>query len=514
MTPRGETRLAVATLVAGVAALAAIRVWLAFRLDPAPDEAWYWVWSRDPGLSYPDHPPAVAFLIRLGTSVCGDTPLGIRLGTIALGLIGIALLFGLGRELGLSRPRAAAGALLGSLLPAPAAGALLATPDAALGALWIAAAWLLVRVARSAEPRREQWVGLGLLLGAGLWSKHAAWLLPLVAAATLALQGRLRQQLRRPGPWLGLLVAALVVAPHLAAEIRAGLPSASLQAAHLLGALPGSGAGGLTGLGERLGGLVAGQIGLLGPVLLWLLVRGATRRGGGDPGLTAILMAIAVPVAATLVAAFFTHPEQNWASLGHALAPAAALAVVSRARTDGSWSPGKERALLAALVLPLLVVSALVHVHAARPFLPLPPERDPVSRLHGWAGLSRGIAALADAAGAEAWICDDYGLAAELAFDRARGLPPSPAGRGAGVRADEGVGRATMILSTDRPWPGPRRFSRALLLDLEDDWAGARPGADCAAIGPPSTIELRRADGAVVRHVAARSGEGCSLRGK
>ncbi len=492
MSRDGGSRLWIGALAAGAAALVLGRCWLAGRLDPSPDEAWYWLWSRDLSLSYPDHPPAVAFVIRLGTALLGDSTLGIRAGSIALGLLGLGLLFALGRELGLSRPRATAGALLGSLLPAPAAGSLLATPDSPLGAIWIAGAWLLARIAKSEEPRRSRWIGLGLLLGAGLWSKHAALLLPLTAAAVLAIQGRLREQLRRPGPWLGLGVAVVAIAPHLWAEIRGGLPSIGLQAAHLSGALPDGGTNGLARLGEDLFGLVAGQIGLLGPVVLWLLVRGAMRRGTADPGLIAVLVSIGTPVAATTIAAFFTHPEQNWASLGHALAPVAALAVADRARKLGAWSPARERAVLAALAVPLLAVSALVHVHATRPFLPLPPARDPVSRLHGWSGLAGKLAGLEPARDAEAWICDDYGLAAELAFDGAE------AGTGA-------------ILSTDRSWPGPVRFERALLLDLEDDWAGARPRIDCASLGPPSIVENRRADGAVIRRIAVRAGEGCAL---
>jgi 4-amino-4-deoxy-L-arabinose transferase-like glycosyltransferase len=482
--------LGIAALIAGAAALALGRGLLAGHLDPAPDEAWYRLWSRDLALSYPDHPPAVAFLIRLGTALLGETTLGIRAGTITLGIAGVFLLFALGREIGLSGPRAAAGALLGSLLPAPAAGGLLATPDAPLGAVWIAAIWLLVRVAKTEEPHRRQWIGLGLLLGAGLWSKHAALLLPLAAAALLALQGRLREQLRRSGPWLGLAVAAIAIAPHLLAESSSGLPSIRLQAAHLAGALPGGGTNGIAGLGERLGGLVAGQIGLLGPVLLGIPIWAAGRRTRRDPGLTATLVGIVTPIAATLAAALFTHPEQNWASLGHPLAPVAALLVVTRARELGAWSPAKERVVVAALAIPLLAISVAVHVHAARPFLPLPPERDPVSRLHGWSGLSHAIAGLESARDVEAWICDDYGLAAELAFD------------GAGAPA---------ILSTDRPWPGPARFERALLLDLEGDPAGARPAVDCAASGAPQVVERRRADGTVVGRVTARAARGCAL---
>ena len=44
----------------------------------APDEAYYWVWSRHLALSYFDHGPMVAWLIRLGTLAGGQTELGVR----------------------------------------------------------------------------------------------------------------------------------------------------------------------------------------------------------------------------------------------------------------------------------------------------------------------------------------------------------------------------------------------------------------------------------------------------
>ena len=40
------------------------------------DEAYYWLWSRHLDAGYLDHPPAIAWLIRAGTMLFGDTPIG------------------------------------------------------------------------------------------------------------------------------------------------------------------------------------------------------------------------------------------------------------------------------------------------------------------------------------------------------------------------------------------------------------------------------------------------------
>ena len=45
-------------------------------LPLSADEAYYWLWSRHLAAGYYDHPPAIAFVIRAGTLLFGDTPFG------------------------------------------------------------------------------------------------------------------------------------------------------------------------------------------------------------------------------------------------------------------------------------------------------------------------------------------------------------------------------------------------------------------------------------------------------
>ncbi len=50
------------------------------------DEAYYWMWSKNLAGGYYDHPPMVAYVIRAGTMIAGDTELGVRLVSILLAL--------------------------------------------------------------------------------------------------------------------------------------------------------------------------------------------------------------------------------------------------------------------------------------------------------------------------------------------------------------------------------------------------------------------------------------------
>src|ERR1700722_4668579 len=78
---------------AGLAVLTLIRLLVASVTPLAPDEAYYWVWSRALAPGYLDHPPMVALWISAGTSLAGTGALGIRLLGPISGALGSVLLF-------------------------------------------------------------------------------------------------------------------------------------------------------------------------------------------------------------------------------------------------------------------------------------------------------------------------------------------------------------------------------------------------------------------------------------
>ena len=65
-------------VVALIAAMTALRVIYASLLDLRTDEAYYWTWSKESVLSFLDHPPMIAWFIRFGTAIFGDTNFGVR----------------------------------------------------------------------------------------------------------------------------------------------------------------------------------------------------------------------------------------------------------------------------------------------------------------------------------------------------------------------------------------------------------------------------------------------------
>src|SRR3954462_11263762 len=83
-----------------LAVAVAVRLAAAALVPLAPDETYYWEWSRRLATGYLDHPPAIAFFIRAGTLVLGATPLGVRMGSVLAGAVASVVLVRVAGSLG------------------------------------------------------------------------------------------------------------------------------------------------------------------------------------------------------------------------------------------------------------------------------------------------------------------------------------------------------------------------------------------------------------------------------
>lgn len=96
------------TLFISLLALLALKTALIFFLIQSgaiglgPDEAQYWTWSRDLSLGYYSKPPGIAWQIFLGTSLFGDTELGVRFPSLVIGFLLPLAIFWMGRKGGIS----------------------------------------------------------------------------------------------------------------------------------------------------------------------------------------------------------------------------------------------------------------------------------------------------------------------------------------------------------------------------------------------------------------------------
>src|SRR5690606_37919117 len=130
------------------------------------DEAYYALWARDLALGYYDHPPMIAYMIRMGTSLFGETPLGIRLFPV-VGFVAAGYFAGdMARRMsdGAVGLPVLATTLYNLGLLVFALGSF-ATPDAPSTLFWVAALWAALRATRTPPDSRSAmpwWVCTGL----------------------------------------------------------------------------------------------------------------------------------------------------------------------------------------------------------------------------------------------------------------------------------------------------------------------------------------------------------------
>jgi hypothetical protein len=177
------------------------------------DEAYQWLWSKHLALSYYSKPPLIAYTQALGTWLWGDTALGVRFfSPVVAAILSLLVLRFFAREI-----NARAGFFLLLLItatPLMSLGAVLMTVDPLSVLFWTAAmlaGWRAVQERSSVAP----WLWTGLWMGLGFLSKYTELFQLICWCVFFVLCPPARKQLRRPGPYLALLVNLLCAVPVL-----------------------------------------------------------------------------------------------------------------------------------------------------------------------------------------------------------------------------------------------------------------------------------------------------------
>ena len=407
----GAWRAAVAiSVVAGL-----VRLVIGALTPLFPDETYYWEWSRHLAAGYFDHPPAIAWLIKLGTLLAGNTPLGVRIGPAVTGTIGTVIVAAAARALAGDRAALTA-ALVFAVMPLSAAGLILATPDAPLLAAVAGATYGIVRVMQNAPSSRASfgwWCAAGAAVGLGLVSKYTAVLVPVGVFLALLSRRDLRARLAEPGPYAATLIALLVFVPVVLWNATHKWASFAFQLQHGLGGAGGSAIG-------RVLEMIGGQLGLVSPILFVMIAIAVIDAAkSAAPGHDRVLGAIAFFVFVFFMySATRSRVEANWPAIAYV----PAVALLAAHSVTRRW----ERWLRAGLGL-AAAIALVTYVNAFTPILPVPARRDPAARAHGWDDLARAVESVhaprRPISSYRTWIAADrYQEASELAFH----LPTNP----------------------------------------------------------------------------------------
>jgi hypothetical protein len=394
-----------AQFIAVITILCALRLIAGALLPLSSDEAYYWLWSHHLAAGYYDHPPAIAYVIRAGTTLFADTSFGVRAGCVLLSFVSSWFVWRTGAILGRDEKVGASACLFFNLTLMLTIESLAATPDAPSIATAAAFCWALAKVAETQNGR--WWLAAGLAAGLGLLSKYSALFLGLGAFVWLVGSPPMRRWLFSPWPYLGGSLALVLFLPNLWWNAAHGWATFVFQFGRI-------GGGHLT-LGFLFEFLGAQAI-LATPFILVLSVMGLVAARWHDPRESLIPAILWVSIAYFVLHALHDRVQGNWPCfLYPLLCVAGALAAQ---RTDWSSWCAPLANWSARLAVPIAVL--LLFCGYAQALLGVVPmgRKDPLARLlaFGLPEVTSKVQALRIATHSDAIVTTDYASTAWFAF--------------------------------------------------------------------------------------------------
>lgn len=374
----------------------------------AMDEAYYWTWSRQLKLSYYDHPPMVAYLIRISTTLFGTSEFAIRFWAVILGMGVCYMAYRLAATIFKSNRCGFYAALVTMLIPIYGAGRLIITPDSPQAFFWILSLYLHYIAAEEGELK--WWVYGGITAGLGLLSKYTAVLIFPSFALYLLLSPKKRRWFFRPEPYISVIIAFLLFSPVILWNWQRNWVSFAFQFSH---GLAETAPPGLAGLMEYMGT----QAMLISPFLFLAVIAAsivALYKGVREKD-DRYLFLFSMSIPAFLFFAFASlrsSPEANWPAFSYA-GGIAALAGIYDSLKDKKWA---KWGALASLSTALLLTS-LLYLFTISPLIIFPK----IEEVHfGWPAIGKEVSVLSremTPVGGEPFVfTNHYQLSGELSF--------------------------------------------------------------------------------------------------
>lgn len=198
------------------------------------DEAHYWQYAHYLNLSYFDHPPMIAYIIKLFTFFGGNHEFFVRLPTVLLSACTQLVLWRLTLRLFSSEILGFWVIVLFNVTPVFSfLGGVLTVPDTPLSVFWMLYIFFFYRIIETGKA--NYWYLLGVFLGLGLLSKYNAILLPLSAGIFLMMSPTHRHWMRRKEFFASLFIACIIFLPVVLWNLQNDFASFGFQLRHGFG---------------------------------------------------------------------------------------------------------------------------------------------------------------------------------------------------------------------------------------------------------------------------------------
>ncbi len=322
-------------------------IWAAI-LPPTNDEAYHYLYTTHPSLSYFDHPPMTMWVAKAGILICGGWvhPVSLRFGFTMLFAGSTLLMYcWTARWYGAWAGFYAALFLNLSAFHALAGG--FALPDSPFLFFALVTMWALGEAVLAEPGRILPWVWVGLAFGGALLSKYHGIFLPAAAVLYALVTPRARRLLWSPGPYLAVVIGFAAFSPVLLWNAQNGWASFVFQGGRAVGNEFDS---------NGLLGILLGPIGYLLPwiwgLLVWQVVK-RLRHFRSLEGIDRLAVCLAVvPIAFFTVVSCSRPVFLHWPLIGFvALMPMLGAAWAEWAAAAPLWSRRRIALMAAALLL-------------------------------------------------------------------------------------------------------------------------------------------------------------------
>lgn len=175
-----------------------------------PQDAYYYMYGQHLDWSYFDHPGMIGYALRGFTSLLGASVWVVKFTDFFISSISLGVFYSLAKNfLSHAKLKIAMVLVCSSVLWSMLS--LNSTPDVPLVLFWALSLWSLEKAIF--KKKFIHWVWAGIFMGLAFNSKYTAVLLPFGLMLFLLFSPTQRKKLYTPGPWMALMLLALVAYP-------------------------------------------------------------------------------------------------------------------------------------------------------------------------------------------------------------------------------------------------------------------------------------------------------------
>ncbi|MEN3046937.1 MAG: glycosyltransferase family 39 protein [Candidatus Hydrothermales bacterium] len=370
-------------IITQILVLLILKFLIILKTDLTEDEAYYYTWARKLSLSYFDHPPLVAYLIKIGITLLGDNELGVRIPAFLLSLLFLIALIFVFREIDKSKILLAL--YIFSLTLIFNAGAIVITPDTPMVFFLLLTFLFLLK-----SYENEKWLYLSaVFLGLSLLSKYISILfLPSIILFFLEKRKLFSKKLV-----IFLLISFLIFSPCIIWNIQNDFISFKFQLLH--------------GYGKKEINPSNILLYLLDSVLvlsfpLSILIFFYAFKGIIKEKINVLTFSFLFPYIFFMLSSLKTKAEANWPIISYLFLLIIAIKYL------------KESKAFYVLSSFTFLILTIIHIHTMNPIVKF--KKDPTNRLRNWEKLAEDVEWLSERYGINQFSANTYQLASILSF--------------------------------------------------------------------------------------------------